>query len=170
MSKTGEQLLEAIQRLESRLPDSSSTSSARVDDAESHARKAEKRLRKLQLWMALTIPLAGSIITALGWVVSKLQVDAVATEHEQIRIQKVDTKLEELDKTTQSLEKIAVENQVQLVDGLEYLGKRIDASVRGAPAPTIPDTIQRAQNKVARLKAKQRLEQIIEMPEDEVVP
>jgi hypothetical protein len=169
MSKTEEQLLEALQRIESRLPDPSATSSSRVDDAESSARRAEKRLKKLQLWMALTIPLAGSIITALGWAISKLQVDAVATEHEQIRVQRVDAKLEQLDKTTVSLEKIAVENQVQLVDGLEYLGERIDASLRGTPAPDVPDTIQRAQNKVARLKAKQRLEQIIEMP-DEVLP
>ncbi len=55
------------------------------------------------------------------------------------------------------LEDITVEQQVQLVDGIEYLGKKIDAVSPRAARVEEPKTLEQARKKVAKERARRDL-------------
>lgn len=66
-------------------------------------------------------------------------------------------RVDTVEKKVDRLENIAVEQQIQLVDGVQYLGEKIDAIDRRAARVEEPETLKAAKSKAQRERARRDL-------------
>ena len=113
---------------------------------------ADQKKRRKLITYALGVVLAGGGASFGGY---KLVLEETAQA--EIKPAEIRTRVEKVEKDVGSLRKAAIDQQVQLVDSLDYIVGKIDSAHPDAPAVEEPATLKAARRKTARDKAERTL-------------
>jgi hypothetical protein len=124
--------------------------------------KAAKTRRKLLTWVAGMVATLGGGSFA-GYEVLKApaplevvpaDVEATVIEHSDA----LDARVEHVEEDISDLREAAIEQQIQIVDGIEFISEKIDAAHPDeADAVAAPASLLKARRKTARAKAEREL-------------
>lgn len=122
--------------------------------------------RTVARWAALIGVIASAIATIAVAVVRELPDSeaqdvrgTIEQQGEQLesRVEQQHDRLQAVEKKVDRLETIAVEQQVQIVDGIEYLGAKIDAVSARAERVEEPTTLEQARVKLGKERSRRKL-------------
>ncbi len=144
------------------------------------SQESVERIKRQKLWNRI-LAIGISVITVGGGVMISYFQAASKSENEkqsqdivqsvQSEMSEVESRVDLTEKKIERLGEIAIEQQVQLTDSIEYIGDKIDAAhPRQADAVKPPPSVQRAKKKSESIKMRRGVEKLFNHEDDPTNP
>jgi len=123
--------------------------------------EAETRAERQQLWNKLLAALVAILTAAAGsgvWLGSQRPTEAQIKEETRPVVKAVTERVDVAEVKIERLKDVALEQQVQIADSVEYIGAKIDAiAPRRSPKVDVPPSLKAAQKKAEAIKRQKTL-------------
>jgi len=128
---------------------------AQVQEAEQKAKRDKVLIQILGALLALITGSGGATVYMVTRQPTEAETARPVVEQVEQSSSKMQNRVEKAEKKIERLGTIAVEQQVQLADGIEFIGAKIDAAhPRTAEAVEEPPSVRAAKTKAAKIKAR----------------